>query len=374
MNSTDTACTEAKRTQCVRQSSGWLLWSALVTLVVLPFAAMAKADVSEPAHANNPPVATNQSAASAPKTPSLGLLDQFRHNLATTLDSSARWVDGLFGPEHYANDSEGTNGRLSVRTVWREYRDFETRTQFQVHLPLDNISRRLHAFVGKGSAEEIIEDKNRTPSLSQSKRDNDWLAGFGYIPPWSKEQRFSLSAGVALKWPPEPYVRGSYKYQQALAETVMLRLTESVFWTKAEQFGCSTSLDVDWSIRPDLLVRFPTWIKIAGDTEGAAFDSRAQLYHNLKKDRAILYGVGMQGDTKAKVPVRQYGIYGVYRQKLLADWFIGELLVGAGMLREDNWTQRKFSIGAGLGFELAFDSRPAAAQSTLATNFFRRDR
>lgn len=302
-----------------------------------------------------------------------GMLDRFRSSFAHTLGGSARWVDGFFAPDRNHAASEGASGRLSARAVWQEYEGINFRTRLRADLPLDNISHRLNAFVGKGDADEIVENNhNQSSSLNVSGKDTDWLVGLGYTPPWSRSKRFTLSAGVVVTWPPDPYARLNYRFSHQLSETVVLNFNEGVFWKESEAFGLTSSLDADWRLSDSNLVRWLNWAKVSGTTTGAEFDSRIQLYHNLRSDRAILYGLGFQGDTGEAVPVRQYGVYAIYRQRLFRDWFAGELIAGATMLRENGWTERRFSTLFGIGFELAFEEKPAPPRDTVATRLLRR--
>jgi hypothetical protein len=298
-------------------------------------------------------------------------LDQFRQTFAQGLDTSVRWVDGLFGSERFASGNQGANGQFYVRTIWQEYRGVSVRTRLRANLPLDHVNHRFNAFIGKGNTDDIVQDKNQNPYLGPERKDSEWLAGLGYAPAWSKDKSISFNAGVVLTWPPDPYVRASYRYQHALSEAVGLQFTPGIFWKESEQFGASTSLDLNWKISDDFVLRFPNWVKVSGATEGAEYDSRVQLYQKLPDSRAILYGFGVQGATGSRVAVRQYGAYVVYRQKMFREWFTGEVILGGTLLREDLWISRKFSLAIGLGCEFSFDARRDQAASSLANRFFR---
>ncbi|AOS43628.1 hypothetical protein Verru16b_00680 [Lacunisphaera limnophila] len=305
----------------------------------------------------------------APVAP--GFLDRFQQGFAHTLDQSSRWVDGLFGEERYTNAGKGANGQLQVRTLWQEYQGIRVRTQLRANLPLAQLSHRLNAFIGKGGTDDIVQDKNQSPTGSSDPKDNSWLVGLGYTPPWSHAQRVTLQAGAILRWPPDAYVRANYHYQHAFAPGQTVTFSESVFWKESEQFGCSSSLDFAWQLRDDLVLRFPNWAKISDATSGVQYDSRAHLYQKLGNHRALLYGVGLQGDTRDAVPVRQYGAYVVYRQRMFRDWLTGELIAGATMLRENGWSRRKLSTIVGVGFEMAFEEKHDATGSVLSDRLLR---
>jgi hypothetical protein len=325
------------------------------TLVVVTLRAEVQAPAGEP----------------VPEPANPDVLDQYRQTFAHSLDSSVRWVDGLFGSERLANASQSANGQLYVRALWQDYQGVDVRARLRANLPLDNINHHMNAFVGKGNTDDFVQGKNQNPYLSALNKDDEWLAGLGYSPAWSEDRRVVFNVGMVLTWPPDPYVRASYRYQKILSEAVLLRILPGVFWKESEDFGASASLDLDWTISDEFVLRFPNWVKVSGTTEGAEYDSRIQLYQKLPESRAILYGIGLQGDTGSRVPVRQYGAYAVYRQKMFREWFTGEVIVGGTMLRENNWENRKFSLALGLGCEFSFDARRKPVESSLAGRFFR---
>lgn len=306
-----------------------------------------------------------------PATEGSFVLDDFRDTVAHALGASSRWVDGFFGPQRFTDEAHRAQGRLSARVVWREYRGTRVSTKLRANLPLENLHHRFNAFLRKGQVNEIVQDSVQTPSMREGEGRDTWLLGLGYAPPWGgARQPFKLNAGLELDWPIEPFVRVSYRYERPVGDSVVLRVNPGVFWKRSEQFGATASLDFDWRLGEERLIRFPNWFKASGSTVELEYDSRAIWMQKLRGGQAIMAGLAVQGDTGARVPLRQYGAYVVLRRQLWRPWLAAEFIGGAGMLREDDWAKRKLSVGFGVGFEIAFEEKPGRA-TTFAGGMLR---
>ena len=285
------------------------------------------------------------------------LLDRFEATIANTVNGSAHWVDGFFGDSREKNNSKAAFGRLSFLPYFYEYNGLDAETRFRAYIPLDNINERFSAIIGRGDEDELIASDYGFESLvPRNTEDDAWLAGFGYKPPWGGSDRFSLGAGVKFDWPPDPYVRVSYRLVHNFSEQSLLRFRQSVYWQNTEDLGGITSVDVERRVTPNNLLRWSNWFKMSGKTEQVRYDTRIALYRNLQNDRGIVFAVGMRGDSGEEVPVRDYGIYAVYRQQMWREWFYGQVLAGVAGYREDDWDERRLALIFGLGFEIFFSA------------------
>jgi hypothetical protein len=141
------------------------------------------------------------------------LIDRMQSRVANTVDGAARWVDDFFGDNRYNPTQPGAFGRLYVLPYWYEYNGVQVESRFRAYLPLEKVSHRVHAMIGRGDEDELItNDHGFEDLLPRNTGEDSWLMGLGYQPPWSKSGRVSLGAGVKLDWPPDPYVRMSDRF------------------------------------------------------------------------------------------------------------------------------------------------------------------
>lgn len=296
--------------------------------------------------------ASNEEAESEVKKKAF--LDHFHDGFANSVDGSARWVDGFFGKRRTDDETPGAYGRLRVRTYWKEYEGMKVKTRFRAELPLTNISSRVNAIFGRGDTDSVTQGTDQYDYLLSSGGEDSWLAGLGYTPPWSRSERFSVSAGVKIDFPMNPYVRVAYRLKHNFDDKSLIRLRQSVFWENQDGFGTSSSIGLERKISDSVLVRWANWAKFDEVTHGVAFDSRIEFYQRLDEKRALLYTIGMEGETDNDAPVREYGVYMIYRQQALREWFFGELILGVTRPHFEDWSERRTGIMLGLGFEMVF--------------------
>jgi hypothetical protein len=301
------------------------------------------------------------SGASSPDAEEAPWLDRMRSGFGASVDGTARWFDGFFGETRYDDTTTRSFGRAKLVLAYKEYEGVIVRSELRGRFPLPNLDKRFNAIIGRGDADSIIEDDESFQTLVPDTEDDEWLAGLGYTPPWSSSGRISLSAGVHIDWPPDPYVQVRYKFTQRLSKHSLMRAKETVFWKSTEGFGSSTNIDFDRQVRDDRLVRWSNLIKVSEVIDGVRYDSRLTLYQKLGNGRAISWTTGIKGETGDPAPVREYGTVVIYRRRMFREWFYGEFLVGATWLREDDWDERKFGLAGGIGCEIFFGEPPASS-------------
>jgi len=282
-------------------------------------------------------------------------LDPLHDQIAGGIDVASRWVDGFFGDETAEASEHGAYGRVGVRVTWHEYEGTDIKGKLRAYLPLGNLRDRVHAVLGRGDTEDIIDDAHHYEDFFSTGRKDDWLMGLGYTPPWSDSGRVSLGAGVRLDWPLDPYIRASYHMMSNISDHFRLRFRESVFWRKSEEFGCSTSIDLDYPLADKDLLRWANWGKYSERTAGLSYESQLMWYHQLSENRGVIGSLRIRGETDSAVPIREYGVYAVYRQRLWRDWLFGELMLGLGHYQADDWDNRRSALVSGIGFEFHFD-------------------
>lgn len=301
------------------------------------------------------------SPAIASKAPTEGRwLERARLRFGESIEGSARWFDGFFGETRYDETVTSAFGKASLHVGYKEYDGIRIRSRLRARIPLPNLDRRVNAIIGRGDPDEIIEDNNGYQNIIPTDDDDQWLAGLGYTPPWSKSSRISLSAGVHIDWPLDPYVQARYKIVHRFSEDSLVRIKETVFWRDSEGVGSTTNIDLERRMGDDRLLRWSNMLKVSDETEDLKYDSRVILYEKLSNIRAVSLTLGIRGETGADVPVREYGGYITYRKLVYKEWLFGEIIFGASGLREDEWSERKLAFYGGVGFEFFFGEPPAS--------------
>lgn len=288
-------------------------------------------------------------------------IDRMQAGLYRTMCLSAARFDGFFGNARFDDEYEATHGSLAVGTLWDERDHWDPSLRFRVHLRLPQLSERFNAFVGRLDPDEYVtelrDDFDTLPRQFAREDDDAVLVGLGYHQPGRGGGSFDASMGASLRWPIEPYVKGTYRFALPFLERNLLRLRETVFWQEDEGFGATTRFDLERLLAEAFLVRWTGSGTFSQDTEGVRWFSSVTLYQNLGNGRAFAYQAGVSGETDHEVDVADYGLRAIYRRRIHQDWLFLELRSSITWPRETLLEQREPVWGAGVALEMLFGER-----------------
>lgn len=291
------------------------------------------------------------------------VVDEARRRLQETVCGANLWLDGLFGGKPDVKNARAVSGNLEGSGLYTqaEGADFKMRLRLKYDLP--NLEHRVNFFLGRVDDREAIEDRYEGLSIRSvlfSQEDRlEWLGGLGYSPPGNWAKRLDFRVGVRLKTASEVYFQGRYLRNFFFGQKSVVRLRETIFWENREDgFGGTTSLDVDHVVSPTRLLRFTNVATLSEGTEGTRWRSALLLYQNLSHSRAIVYQTFVRGETAAEVPLREYGVQGVFRMPFGRPWLFANVSGGYTWPRFEREDRRQGSALVGFGIELQFGENP----------------
>jgi hypothetical protein len=308
-----------------------------------------------------PPIAAPDTApppeATGPQ-PDHQWLDRTQKDVQDIVDHSAQRLDRMFGPEYDEAGYHHAVGSISPALLWSEFDGFQPKLRFHVDVPLPQINERFNAFIGRVNRDEYVSE--RDPQSGAFERqygpasDEQTIAGVSYHTPETQGSRWDAGAGVRLRFPPDPYVKGSYVYELGKSDTGLLSLRQTLFWQTSEHVGFTSRADLEKVFWDQWLVRWTTSATISQQSDGVFGYSAVRALRGLPNRRAIAVEVGFDGETNTPVPLHEYGIKAAYRQSVMRDWLILELRSSFTYPKDDPSQPRKPSWGVGVGFEMFF--------------------
>lgn len=337
------------------------LRARLIRLCVLGCLGFGSADAQNPpAPATDVPSTTERSERQTCDDGNDGgaMIDRIRSRLFRWTCSSASWFDGLFGDERYEEEYRATHGTLTTGTVWSQREQWQELIRFRARLYLPQANRRFHAFVGRVDSEDFISESQASTSglprvFDRQGRDST-LVGVGFNEGYKQRGSFDVSSGVRVTFPLDPYVKGSYSLAQPIGERILLRLRETAFWQSSEKFGVTSRIDWDYIVGDRHLWRSTATGTFSQVSEGVRWFAATTLYHFIAENRALAYELAANGSTDRAVPLTDYGVSLIYRQRIWRDWLLIEIRGGVDWPREFVDEQRHSNLNAGLAFELRF--------------------
>ena len=202
---------------------------------------------------------------------------------------SAMHVDQWFGSASDENTYMQTTGSLAPALLYDQFDGFQPKLRFQVDVPLPRLNEKFHAFIGRVNRDEYVTE--RSPGSGAFARqygpvqDDETLLGIRYREP-KQGAHFEADAGVRLRFPVDPFVKGSWNFDHGSSETGLFSLREIAFWQNTEKFGVTSRVDSSaystrngWCAGPlrHVLATYPgrAWLHLADRHARAARPSRA---------------------------------------------------------------------------------------------------
>lgn len=288
-------------------------------------------------------------------------LDRMQSRLYRMMCFSAARFDGFFGNARFDDEYQATHGSLAVGTVWDERNRWDPSVRFKLRVHLPQLHERFNAFIGRADFHEEVtdlrDDFDSLPRQFGRQDDDATLFGLGYSEPARGGGHFDADIGAKLGFPIDPYVKARYRVALPFFERNVLRLRETLFWQDSEGIGATTRWDLERLLTEKFLVRWTSSGTLTQNSEGVRWFSTTTLYHNLGGGRALAYQAGISGESSRDVPINDYGLRLIYRQRIYQDWLFLELRSSITWPRETLLEHRERNLGAGAGFEMLFGER-----------------
>lgn len=290
-----------------------------------------------------------------------------QQGLYWTIWRSAMRIDEVFGGEASASDYQDVSGSLAPALLWDQFDGFRPKLRFRVNLPLPLLNDRFDAFIGRVNRDEYVTERRQESGALASQRgsrveDDQTLIGIRYRDPKLRD-RFSATGGVRVRFPLDPYVKASYRYQLGHIDRALLTLRETGFWQNSEEFGFTSRADLERAFDEEWLARWTLSGTISQESEGVRGYTGFTLLRELPKRRAVIAEFFANGEVDADVPLSDYGLKLAYRRSVSRDWLVLELRTGVTWPKEDPAAPRTPSWALGVGLEIFFgtedfDARP----------------
>lgn len=285
-------------------------------------------------------------------------LDQFRREVFETVCEAAQWFDGFFGNQRFDEEARRTHGRVGALLLYDEHDGVDFDGTLKVRVDFPNLEHRYNAFFGREGQRDYLAGSDRElnflPAFFEREGDQEWLLGLGYRPAGSDRSSFDFDVGIEAESPIDPYARARYLRLFPLEGDALLRARQTLYWTNQRGVGLATRVDYEKPVWTRTLARYAVSGSYDDVTNGLDWDSGITLYHGFTQNSAVSWYVGVDGETGHDVPIRNYGTRITYRQRMLREWFFGELVTGVTWPRDTPEQIREMAWHVGFGFEIYF--------------------
>jgi len=278
---------------------------------------------------------------------------------------SAMYMDSKFGSESDEATYMQTSGSIAPALLWDRFDGLTPRLRFNVDVPLPHLNKRLHAFIGRVNRDEYVTERSPASGAFAKQygplEEDETLFGIRYREP-SQGGHWSADAGIRLRSPIDPFVKGSYRFMRGASERTLYSFRETIFWQNSEGFGFTTRADIERIFKDTWLLRWTGSGTVSQETEGGKGYTALTLMRGLPNRRAVAAEVFTTGEFDAPVPTENYGVKVAYRRSVARDWLVMETRISCTFPREELTQERITNWGVGIGFEMFFGTNEFLAR------------
>ena len=132
-------------------------------------------------------------------------------------------------------------GSLAPALLWDQLRGFHPKLRFQVSAPLPQLNERFSAVIGRVNPDEFVTESAEQSGAVQRQfgpeTADETIFGLAYRGPLRTGGSFGYGAGIRLRFPLDPYIKGDYSFVRGTPAAVLMTLKERSFGSKANISG-----------------------------------------------------------------------------------------------------------------------------------------
>jgi hypothetical protein len=284
-------------------------------------------------------------------------IDRAHLKVWNTVWRSSMRTDQWFGSTADEAIYQQASGSIAPALLWDKFDGLTPRLRFDADMPLPHLNARLHAFIGRVNRDEFVTERSPQSGAFAKQygplEDDETLFGIRYREP-KQGGHFTGDAGIRLRSPIDPFVKGSYRFMRGTSERTLYSFRETAFWQNSEGFGFTSRVDVERIFKDTWMLRWTGSGTISQETEGVRGYTALTMMRGLPLRRAIAAEVFTTGEFDAPVPTENYGVKFAYRRSVARDWLVMETRVSCTFPREELTQDRITNWGIGVGFEMFF--------------------
>ena len=284
-------------------------------------------------------------------------IDRVHQDIFNAIWRSAMHVDGWFGSKYDEAAYMETRGSIAPSLLYDEFDGFRPRLRFQVEVPLPQLNGRFQAFVGRVNPDEYVTERKpesgAVPRQFGPVEEDATLLGIRYREP-RQGSNFEADAGLRIRSPVDPFVKGSYRFTSGGSERTLFRFRETAFWENSEGFGVTSRVDIERVMKEVWLLRWALSGTFSQESEGVRGYTALTLLRGLPNRRALAAELFTESEFDADVPVGDFGLKLAYRRSIVRDWLVLETRVSLTFPKDDPLQAREATWGVGVGMEMFF--------------------
>lgn len=283
-------------------------------------------------------------------------IDRSYSYLNEYLCAPAVWFDGFFGdPRSLEENPVNTFVRLRTALGWDQSKGTSGGVQVRANIVLPQISDRVRLLVSRD--EDVSGDG--LDGLGLEGDDDKTRLGFRFILGQELKGLMDLDATIRVQSGElNPRISTRARYSARPADAVLFRATQTGFWERIEGFGTQSRLDLEWSPKPERLVRWTTRGTFSEASNGVDWESLWTAYQQIDQQTAIRADLGAFGETRPQFETEEFFVSLRLRRQFLRPWLFVEFKPEKAWPLDVLTQKRRSDWRVTTTFEIQFENQP----------------
>lgn len=271
--------------------------------------------------------------------------------IATKWDQINRSVDLFFTNQPVKQEEQKSSILVYLSSYKKEGQKIENDVDFQFKISLPNTSKKLKIVVEKQQDEitNALTDSSVSNNRSLSKNgrltdkqdDNRYTAGASFLLDKTQDFLSSLSFGIRISMPLNPYVKADLQKTYQLS-WVNIGLSQKLILYRQEGFEEVSQVSFTKKWNQTYQTDFTNALVWTHETGKFALRHALVLTQTINSRKGLAYSVGANAKFTPTYYYNSYDTSVSYRQLLHKDWLFGTWTVGADFIKENHFNDDKF--------------------------------
>ncbi|MEY4642220.1 MAG: hypothetical protein RLZZ227_2214 [Pseudomonadota bacterium] len=286
----------------------------------------------------------------------LGWLDRTQANASARANSLAGRVDRFFGVERSDLEAAYSSLRFGTEMRWTEGDGFEPRVRLRGRLYLPRVNERISLIFSEDKGEGAsYYSQNELLNEPQSTRVN-----LEVNLSETDKHRFDYRIGLRSNLKLRTSVR--YRFEDALSENMLHRLSETVYFIDDQGFGSFTQYQIDRELNDVSLIRWSNEVRAEEDLHGLEWSTSLNHVSSYDSNFAMIYFASASGLSDNNF-VSRYQVGARLRRSIARPWLFLEVSPAYRWDKLDALQRREGQFFASIRLEMAIGRVDSAARN-----------
>lgn len=266
----------------------------------------------------------------------------------------ARGVDSWFGNKPFSEGGKVSEGQVGLNLYSRQDQGAAASVRFNARFKLPNLEAKTYLFTGHDNWKELITDKPAAFTTKQQLLhpdnlvDRAFFAGIGRFAGDSTDVRIGFKGGLT------PFAQVRYRRQWLPTADDQFEFSETLFLTRADHLGSSTTASYQHQFSPTLVARWLNAVTVTQVDPNAEWSGSLGAYRSMGQQRLLSLEILASSKQNTGLALTDYGVQVRWEQPVDHDRLIGEIIVGHFWPQSVDESARSTAWALGAGLKMSF--------------------